>query len=202
MLERQMDRKEGRFNRILGIGMGALLLGALAWSMGRSFLPGPAAAQPSWRAPWEGPGPEPAARSWAAPLEPSLLTACGDASYAHRDPGRILWSVAQEVPVGDALSEQEKQELKGLLANSTAFGRPCLARAYRAIEPCAAYKADLAGGAARSCMAPAMTRGIAALPFELCVERTQSGRLRRACAAAREKALARAEEFLRNGARL
>jgi len=202
MLERQLDRKEGRFNRILGVGMGVLLVGALAWSMAGAFLPGPPAPPPSWRAPWEGPGPEPAARTWAAPLETSLLTACGDAAYAHRDPGRILWSVARELPSGEALSEQEKQELKGLLTGSAAFGRPCLAKAYRAIERCAAYKADLAGAAARSCLAPAMTRGISAVAFELCVERTQSERLRRACAAAGEKALGRAEEFLRTGARL
>ena len=39
MLERQLDRKTGRFNRILGIGMGVSLVGALLWSVAGAFLP-------------------------------------------------------------------------------------------------------------------------------------------------------------------
>ncbi len=51
MLERQLDRRAGRFNRILGIGMGVLLVGGLGWSLARWFLPESAEPAPAWRAP-------------------------------------------------------------------------------------------------------------------------------------------------------
>ncbi|MFL5359337.1 MAG: hypothetical protein ACJ78U_00085 [Myxococcales bacterium] len=202
MLERLVERKAGRFNRILGVALVASLLAGVAWSVGPSFLPDPPSAPPSWRAPWSGPGPEPQARAWAAPLEPSLTTACADALRGLRDPRPALWGIAQQLPKGEALTPDENQEVKAVLSDSAGFARPCLAAAYRAIAPCSAHQADLSNAAARACLVPATTRALAAVPYELCQERAKSERLRHACGAAAAQARQHADEFVRTNARL
>lgn len=198
MLERQAGKESaGRFNRIVAIAVGSLLVGGSAAIVVHGLWP-----KPPPRAAWEGPGPEPSARAWALRLEPSLLSACSDAYHALRDKRLVVATVAQQLGGAGPITGAESQELLASIAERESFVRGCLVRAYRSIEPCSAHQADLAGAAARACVSGALARLVWAVPYDLCNERVQPDRLRKACAAAADQARRHADESLRTASRL